>query len=817
MFKLALKFLFSRKKWLILMIGSLAITIASVTSIFTASEAIKEALKEKAYNLYGEHTGILTGIYETKESLQKEANMVGEYQLIDTIIIDKDKLATIGWMDNDALKLGHIKLLEGKFPKKDKEVAIESAYLQLIDDNWKIGQKRKIHINDKEVNVRLVGIIKNYSAQWSVPINLEKGVNDFPNIFISNKHTYTESKSKNFLIKFNGNNKKATEKMEHLLNKFNQKGMINEKLFNKGLIDYDTIFFLSITFQCLTLLLSLFCIVSLFSYFNIEQNHKIAVLKAIGSNKLKLYKIYFYQCLIIFLLSLIVAIPLQLVLHLLIIDQSFKQGTINTSNIFYLISVIAIWLFLIFIIIFFISTRSVKKSDRFSINELLSKQMDPSYLYDIFTKKFNLKSFTKKQLARQLFIYPKQLIFTILILCFTILLITFSIFIQKEAAGIWDTTQEYYLTSQETYGYETIDNFNVLKNQGLTFSVEDVKEIEKIPGILYIDKNPFMVDVHPLIHSNLITPSIRKWIEDYGSVDDLNNDKEIIPNVKYTIVNSEEFNEIYSGKEYKDFVGKILLYIPSNNRSSNDKELVGKKLSLIKKYKSNNGFETIQKDFEIFDVINKPLVKKIIDHHKIQNNEITIVLDEQTALKSGLFPGYNELGIYIQKNLSTREYENIDHKVTGLIATIPGSLFQNIPEFIKEDTKIYSLTGFLGILSFIVASILTVISIVIIVFSKYNLEKRNWGIYLSLGMNKKQIIKFLNLEIQTYLFISTIISSIIFIIGMIIINHIYPFSFYLKYFCLAILSISIFLIIGSVVLGKIIKNQSISSILRIVE
>ncbi len=817
MFKLALKFLFSRKKWLVLMVCSFAIIIASVTSIFTASEAIKESLKKNAYDQFGEHTGILTGIDETKKALQKKALKVGEFQLVNTIVFDKNKLATVGWMDADALKMGHIKLLAGTYPKKNNEVAIESAYLQLMDINWKIGQKRKLQINKQEVNVRLVGIVKNYSAQWSVPIDLKKGKNDLPNIFISSQRGFTDNKSKSFLIKLDVTKNSVEEKMGQLLNDYNQNGIVNERLYNKGLIDYDTVFFLSVVFQSLTILFSLFSIASLFTYFNIEQSQKIAILKAIGANKRNLYKLYFFQSITIFILSVAAAVPFQFFLHFLIIDNSFKQGVFPKSTILFQVSIIASWLLLLFLIMFFIAIQFVKKSDHFSVNEWLNRKIDPGYLYDVWTEKITIHSFTIKQLARQLFIYPKQIIFTILILCFSILLITFSVFIQKESAGIWDNPQSYYLTSQETYGYKTIDSLNVLKNQGLTFSVEDVKDIENTPGVVYVDKTPFMVDVQPLINPKFITPTLRKWIEEFATGNNIYNDKEIIPNVRYTIVNSKEFKELFSGMQYKAFIGKVMLYLPAKSKILADKELIGKKLSLIKMVNGTNGLKTKQKDFKIAGVINKPLVKKIINSYKIENEEVTIVLDEQTAVQSGLFPGYNELGIYTKNNLSNREYENIDNKINRLIATFPGSLLQNIPKFIKEDSKIYSLVGFLGILSFSVAVVLSVISIVMIVFGKFQLQKRNWGIYLSLGMNKNQVVKFLLIEMMFYLVMSVLVSGIIFIIALSILNHTYPVLFYLNYFSLAVLMIFSLLIVGSLILGRVIKDQSVFSILRRVE
>ncbi|XJZ27811.1 hypothetical protein ACF5W4_02920 [Bacillota bacterium Lsc_1132] len=150
-----------------------------------------------------------------------------------------------------------------------------------------------MQINKQEVNVRLVGIVKNYSAQWTVPIDLKKGVNDLPNIFVSNQQILAENKSKSFLIKLDGNKNTAAEKMDELLNEYNRNGVFNERLFNKGLIDYDTVFFLSVFFQSLTLLLSLFSIASLFTYFNNGQSQKIAILKAIGANQKNLYNPFF--------------------------------------------------------------------------------------------------------------------------------------------------------------------------------------------------------------------------------------------------------------------------------------------------------------------------------------------------------------------------------------------------------------------------------------------------------------------------------------------------------------------------------------------
>lgn len=109
-----------------------------------------------------------------------------------------------------------------------------------------IRRHKKLLINNNVTQVKLVGIIENYSAKWSVPYNIEKGVNDFPNILVANKDN---SLTSNFLIKFNKDPKENEEEMLKLLEIYNDQGIINEKLFYKGLNQYDNITNLTFFFK----------------------------------------------------------------------------------------------------------------------------------------------------------------------------------------------------------------------------------------------------------------------------------------------------------------------------------------------------------------------------------------------------------------------------------------------------------------------------------------------------------------------------------------------------------------------------------------
>lgn len=815
MFNLSCKFLFSRKKWLVLIVLTLAVVISSILSIFTASEAIRAGLLEKAYSLYGEHSGGLVGVETTKRELEGKVKKIGEYQLLDFYPLKNNKkVATIGWMDKNAIKLGNIKIMKGRFPKDKNEVAIESAYLNLINSKWKIGETLTLKGKKQQWKVKLVGIVSNYSSKWYVPIQLKQGINAFPNIFLGTP-AYKNTPKNNYLIKMGDDRKNTIKKMEKLLNEYNNMGFVNYKLLEEGLKDYDNIRYVSITFQIILLLISFFSVTSLFSYFNIKQMQKIGILKAIGVKNSSLYLLYFSQVFILFLSSLLFAIPFQYVLKTFIVKMGFKESLSGSPNLFNTNTIIILCIVFLFVLVLFISCWTLIRSKHSSIKSIITGNSKTPFIHEYLEKK--IKTFEVKQLARQLFLFPKQFAFTVSIISISILVLVFSVVLQKESDGIWDVEEYYYLSSQELYGYDTVDNLPVLLKQGLTFSEEDALKLSNLSGVKYVEKNPFMVDVKPLLDADQKTKSINLWLNKNGSMLTYEN-KWIVPNVKYEIVDEQEFNKIFPKRSYNDFKGKIMLFIPNNDRTNdkNIKKLIGKKLNFVKLVKEDENIRKIEKKFLVYDARNQALTKHL-NGLRIKYDNFTIVFDKDTIVKSNLFYGYYDFKVYLDKDITNKEFNKIDDYVNQLIATVPGSLFQNIPESINNAKRMTSLLSFLGKFSFVIASLLTTLSISIIVFSKYRLQKRDWGIYLSLGMSKRKIYLFLTKEMFIYYFLASIISFLVLVSVLLSANLTYSISFYLIYFVLSLLFMFFLIIIGSFLLYQIVTKQSVFSMLREVE
>lgn len=101
-----------------------------------------------------------------------------------------NKIATVGWFDADAIELGKIQLIEGAFPKKENEIAIEESYKNLLDSEWNIGESRSVDFESGKRNFILAGIIKDYSSKWSLPAEVKVGKNTFPNILVRSSETF---------------------------------------------------------------------------------------------------------------------------------------------------------------------------------------------------------------------------------------------------------------------------------------------------------------------------------------------------------------------------------------------------------------------------------------------------------------------------------------------------------------------------------------------------------------------------------------------------------------------------------------------------
>ncbi|MGN0480285.1 MAG: hypothetical protein ACI4EV_01800 [Lachnospiraceae bacterium] len=84
---------------------------------------------------------------------------------------------TVGFVDENLIKLGYLEAYEGRLPQKSGEIAMESTMLQDFGLSYQIGQSVKLKYNGQECEFVLTGIIKRRMPNWDA--------DNMPNILIS--------------------------------------------------------------------------------------------------------------------------------------------------------------------------------------------------------------------------------------------------------------------------------------------------------------------------------------------------------------------------------------------------------------------------------------------------------------------------------------------------------------------------------------------------------------------------------------------------------------------------------------------------------
>lgn len=787
MFKFSYKLLTSRKKWVGLLVFVFSLIIASVVSIFTASNTIVSSIFQKSFHQYGEFSGVLYDLSDTSIESIKTNHKIGMFSILDTVQLKNESVKVhSGVVDENFLELGHIKFLSGNYPKSANEVAIEAYYLESIDPTWKIGELRNVQLGTINKELKLVGIIENYSANWSY------GKLNFPNLFLSSS---TNSETRGYLIGYNQQKsiQQNRNNIDSLINANTMNGFINDMLFYYGLKDSNNLKIISICIQLFIILLASSCIIIMLSYFNTNQIIKFTIFKTLGCTNKMFFTISTLQTLMIYLLGIAFSPPFILVFHH-ILTQNTYGNTVLKFNMPKLFIGILCWLIILFIGTIGSTLISLKKRNSNGISTNLTRPLNSSFFAKLKTQHFSIKLF-----ELQLFKNCKNTILGILTLAFSILLILLSYTMSNEAEGIWDTKIDFYVSSKKNISYNVIDNHIVLEENIPTFKMDDVKELENFKGIHFIDKNPLMMDIF-IMNEPTIEPDIS-----------INSD------INYVLKDECYFSKNYPMMNNQMIGNSVIVYYP-NVDDTTIHRLKGKEITFARAQNKKSIYSIKTWSFTIMDVINQPYTIALEDNEKVYKNGITILMNEKTALENGITNGYKDLAIYVNNDIAKDDSELIYDNVYSLIAGIPGSLFQYVPNVKRDETFITDYLEFAGKFAFCISIILTFFCINIIVLGKYRVQKKYWGIYRTLGMNSNKILVALITEALVLFFFATIISIFVYIIFLFLLSNLtYSFVYYIIFTLVTLIVMLFMLILFSFSIMKIIKKDTIASLLRVVE
>ena len=176
MWTLAWAGLKSRKRSSLLLLATIILSVVFLvlmgligsSSIFTVDKQNKD--------LYGEQKVVAWNASE-KQILQIKQqpiwNEIGTISVNGCVTSMSDTLLGVGTMDEHAIKLGHIRLVEGKLPQAPNEIVLEkSVYKHIGNEKYQIGDTITLNVvsmQKEETQQRfykVVGFIDNYTSVW---------------------------------------------------------------------------------------------------------------------------------------------------------------------------------------------------------------------------------------------------------------------------------------------------------------------------------------------------------------------------------------------------------------------------------------------------------------------------------------------------------------------------------------------------------------------------------------------------------------------------------------------------------------------------
>lgn len=645
----------------------------------------------------------------------------------------QDEKFSLLYYDDFALEMSAFRLLEGKMPIADNEIALDEYYLE--SHNIKKELNTTIHLEYidtlGEINKRefkLSGIISTTS---------QARVKEIYYGFISK--TILDSLSEdniNWSVYANTSFNKV-DQIENYMNEIrdnyginNDQCVINDSFINSNKVDFNLI--ISVLTVILVIIVATFVVI--YSIFYVSINEKVSEygkLRALGVTKRQIKKMIFSEG---FYLS-IVGIPIGVILgyilsNIISFNFLFKETPYDSKGSL-LIIVISIILSLITIAISLIKPAKVAMK----ISPINAITYNPTLIKEGKSRKSEKNISVRKLTLLNIKRYKKRSMMTIASISISVMLFivigtVLNSFNMEKATRQYISGDFELSTVRDTENYKygsfnesllnNIKNLNGIteinkvslvntsyKNEGnLKFTTNDsmLEGVEEIPSILFgYDENMI----------NLLQESV---IE--GSID-VNNLR-----TKNEIIIFRELNDHRFNTKVNDII-KINI-----NDGENEFEESFKVQAIVDR-----------SDMESVDLIS--LGEPFLIHNELLNN----ITNKDCTIKLQIKCNENTDGI--NKILSQLVNNNSNIKLKSFIET---------KKELESDFMGFKIVGFSLV---IVIAIISLVNYINTILASVISRKREFGILQAIGVSNKQLFSILNFEGWFYLCISTLIAVVI--------------------------------------------------------
>lgn len=779
-----------RSRSLAICLGIILCT-ALIVGVGTLADSAKHANVTKTkYESGIYHVRYNIDIDESKlKMIKNEPNVekIGISSYYDSTVPDGRIILNIIKANKDYVQLTNSKVIKGRFPVKDDEIAIEEWVLKNMGVNPEPGTKINFNLYGKKTNETyiLTGILQDRprlksSGQMEAILNLNE--ND----------SYKDAQ---VYVEFDENtdiNKDIQNIAEDLKidNKYVRKNnMLLESLGSSKKIDP--------TFLLISLIAGVVSLIVILGIFNISILQRLSeygIMRAVGAGSLQILMLLFYELLTLLLIST----PIGIVGGLTgakflssIAGNLFTEGKVDIKNIVlsprvFLMSIIINLISII--IVTLVTYRSIK---RLTLIDSIRKNLNTDIKYKKVLIKtdflYRILPFSKYISFRNIFRNKKSFYMIILSMCLgsTIFIIS-NFYAELTAAQINKEAETSKINTD--YKIEIIPGTNL--SVGIPF--EDIQEIKNLEGIEEVKTIQPIYGRMKLKKENIAEPLYFEQINDSPYF------KEVLNGLLVKEPNSDEYilkNDIYGYddkllKEMKKYVKKGQIDIEKMKKEKiaiiaiphpmNTKHLspdvvnlkVGDKITESFRKDGDTGEEFFRMEdanaqFKEEEFTVGAIVEKLIDSsdYYAGNNSVQVVISNDILQKISGFKNYRLIDINVKPGYNS---EKLYNQILKIAKRTQGATVLNLSNE-KQKIKAFAKNQLIFINTIVI--VLFAISFLNIINNvSYSLISRvnEFDMIRAVGITNKEFRKMITFEGMTYGIFSSTLSVIFGLTGQVI-------------------------------------------------
>ncbi len=849
---LGFRYIKAYKKRSIAIILSMVLSIGLIVGLGTLSRTNDYAELQKMKYNNGMYHVEMNGVDKDQVEKIKQNKTIenfGIYSIHKITSKEENQIVGIAQANEDYIK-NNSRITEGRFPKQSNEIVGEVWVLRNLGIEPKINEEITLKIDDrnggyKEEKFKLVGIISDrLEAKSMCTMELFSPISLDESSIVQAKIAFKEGTDINSEI-----------------NKITKNANIDKEQIKSmdDLIDIETMT-TSVDLQSVKLLvlISLVCGIVIYGIFNISVYIRVSeygILRAVGSNNLKIFKIVLDELFTLFMIS----VPIGLITGLSgamifgkIADKVktnvILNGEVTKIGIKFPVEIILGSIISIGLIVLIISYFTYRKIKKLSVIDSIKKNLNSNSIKRSFVSIKLLRKFMKTYKAisfKNIFRNKKSFVMIVLSMSICgILLITLNYRSYLSQADDFLSERKMNMNSDFM-----IDVFNEDKNKGI--NKKSLDEISNIDGVKNLETSQILYsrmimdkdDILNQKYFDIINKDSRGEGLFKGYLVEDKKTKELIlkNNLRgYDDRALEKLNDyIDSGEINIEKMKKenlAVVYVPKANKD-NVGSIGGKNVVDIKvgdnvkiKFRENKVFnekcytmedtdsEYIYKEFKVGAIVNYDYMSEI--YHTGQDC-VDVIVSQDTFKKNTGINEFNAANVNMDKGA---DHKVLEQKISNVTLKVKGAMLRDIvaekenSNAMHEKSRIYNM----GI-TFILF-IITLVNVVNNISHSIMSRSSEFGMLRAVGLNNKDFNKMIIFEGILYGIVSSVVVVIVSLIMQVITyNNFESADFGIKFairYIDYIIVIFVNLIIGvlaTYIPAKKLNNSSIVESINIID